>query len=209
MSIAIGLMVLGGLAIFFVAVLLVAGLTAVGSAASAAAARMADRGRPANSPAPGLVVCLRPTWQLSADTAEALVNVVNARIRTAAPSLCAVVLDLSATSAVDDGVRAALQPLHALLAQNHVDLRLALSGPRACVQSSGDGTEDAIGVDALHTSVRAAMLAVYATLPGPALVTTVMRGLLTQQPEPLLLPAGLPRPAAVDRTPVASFTLTG
>jgi hypothetical protein len=53
------------------------------------------------------------------------------------------------------------------------------------------------------------MLAVYATLPGPALVTPAMRRLLTQQPEPLLLPAGLPQPVPVDRTLAASFTLAG
>jgi hypothetical protein len=138
----------------------------------------------------GSIVCLRPACELSAEAADRLVSAVDARVRTATPRPYAVVLDLSATPAVDDGARAALQSLHDLLAQSQVGLRLALSGARACGQFSGDGSGGAIRPDALHASVRAAMLAVYAALPGPALVTPAMRALLAQQPEPLLLPAG-------------------
>ena len=156
--------------------------------------RLAGSSRDEAPRAPGHVVCLRLTWQLCAENASALVDAVAARVRTAIPPACAVVLDLSATPVIDDGSRVALQSLHGLLAQDHVGLRLALSGPRACAQFSSDSAGSALGPDVLHASVRAAMLAEYATFPGPALVTSALRTLLARQPEPLLLGAVLAAP---------------
>lgn len=45
-----------------------------------------------------------------------------------------------------------------------------------------------MGIDTIHTSARAAMLAAYAALPGAALVTPALRELLAQPPESLLVP---------------------
>src|SRR5699024_6656988 len=53
------------------------------------------------------------------------------------------------------------------------------------------------GHDALHTSVRTAVLAAHADLPGPASATPTLRMLLTQPPEPLSLD-GTPGSSASD-----------
>ena len=148
--------------------------------------RMAARDRRVNSPASGQIVCLRLTGQLCAGTADALVDAVGARLRAATPPACTVVIDLAATPAVDDGARAALLSLCGLLAQSHARLRLVVPGAQVRAALCSDGTATAIGPDALHASLRAALLAAHAELPGPALVTPAMRSLLTQPPE--LLP---------------------
>jgi anti-anti-sigma regulatory factor len=134
------------------------------------------------------IVCLRLSGQLCADTADALVDAVDARLRAAMPPAHAVVLDLSATLAVDDRARAALISLCDLLSASHARLRLVLPEAGARATLSKGGVANAIGLDALHTSVRAAILAAHASLPGPALVTPAMRALLVQPPELLLLP---------------------
>jgi anti-anti-sigma regulatory factor len=142
------------------------------------------------SPAAGQIVCLRLTGQLCADTADALGNAVRTRLRTI-PSARTVVLDLSGTPVIDDGARAALLSLYDMLARSHARLWLVLPEGEARAALRNNGAADALGQDALHTSLRAALLAAHAALPGPALVTSAMRTLLGQQPEILPLP-GLP-----------------
>ncbi len=153
----------------------------------AARSRMADRSWHEASLAPGQIVCLRLTGQLCAGTADALVDAVYARLPAAMPPARAVVIDLAATPAFDDSARAALRSLRGLLSQSHARLRLVVPGTQARAALSSDGTATAIGLDALHTSVRAALLAEHAAAPGPALVTPAMRPLLTQPPELLRL----------------------
>jgi len=136
----------------------------------------------------GQIVCLRLTGQLCAGHADDLLDAVGARVRAAMPPACAVVLDLSDLAAVDDGARTALSSLGGLLSQSDAQLRLVLPEAEDRAALSGDGTSTPIGLDALHTTVRAAILAAHAALPGPALVTPAMRTLLSQRPELLLLP---------------------
>jgi anti-anti-sigma regulatory factor len=157
------------------------------SRSASARPRSAARSWDEAGPASAQVVCLRLAGQLCAGTGDALVEAVCARVRAAMPAACAVVLDLSAIPAIDAGARAALLSLCGLLSDSHARLRLVV--PRAEVRAalSGDGTADAIGLDALHPSNRAAILAAHAALPGPALVTPAMRALLTQPPELLRL----------------------
>jgi STAS domain len=155
----------------------------------AALPRRAVRSSPAASAPLWPVVCLRPSCQLSADTADALIDAVRTRLRAAAPPACAVVLDLSAASAVDGGGRAALRELHNVLARTRVCLRLVVPEAEARASLDGDGTARAIGPGAIHATIRAAVLAEYAALPGPALVTPDLRGFLSRPPEPLPLPA--------------------
>jgi hypothetical protein len=100
------------------------------------------------------------------------------------------VLDLSDTLAADDGARAALESLRALLADGHTRLRLVLPEGEARAALCSNGAASAIGIDALHTSLRAAILAAHAALPGPALVTPALRAMLSQPPELLLPPSG-------------------
>ena len=64
--------------------------------------RMAARNWRGADPATGQIVCLRLTGQLCADTAQALLDAVGARVRAAVTPPCAVVLDLSDTLAADD-----------------------------------------------------------------------------------------------------------
>jgi len=151
--------------------------------------RMAARNWRGADPATGQIVCLRLTGQLCADTAQALLDAVGARVRAAVTPPCAVVLDLSDTLAADDDeARAALESLRALLANGHTRLRLVLPEGEARAALCSNGAASAIGIDALHTSVRAAILAAHAALPGPALVTPALRAMLSQPPELLLPP---------------------
>jgi hypothetical protein len=99
------------------------------------------------------------------------------------------VLDLSATSDLDQDAAAALQRLSELLANDsQVRLWLVLPGaqPSAVFSSNGGGKSAA---PTIHATFRAAVLAAYASLPGAGLVTPVMRELLARPPEPLSLSA--------------------
>jgi len=126
-----------------------------------------------------------PAWQIAAAWPRMM-----ARSRPAAGPAAGqiVVLDLTDTPAVDDGARAALLSLGDLLVKSHTRLRLVLPDAEARAGLCDGGTASAIGADALHTSVRAAVLAAHAALPGPALVTPSLRMLLGNPPEQLLLP---------------------
>lgn len=159
-----------------------------------AAARPATAARSwyQSRPAAGQIMCLRITGELCAGTADALLAAVGARVRAAVPPACEVVLDLSGTSAIDDDAREALRSLGDLLVQSHAHLRIVLPEAEARAALSSDDTVDAIGPDALYPSVRGAILAAHAALPGPALLTPAMRTLLSQPPEPLPLPRQVP-----------------
>ena len=150
--------------------------------------RMAARSWREADPATGHIVCLRLTGLLCGGTGQALLDAVGDRVLAAVPPPCAVVLDLSDTLAADDGARAALLSLRALLADGHTRLRLVLPEGEARAALCSNGAASVIGIDALHTSVRAAILAAHAALPGPALVTPALRAVLSQPPE-LVLPS--------------------
>lgn len=143
-------------------------------------------GRPgANRRVPGRIICLRLSCELGADIAGALGDAVSTRLAAAAAPTDTVVLDLSATATVDDQARAALQSLQRRLAD--LTIRLRLVAPRSNVCATLETGGIGIGPDALHTSVRTAVLAAHADLPGPASVTPTLRLLLTQPPELLTL----------------------
>jgi anti-anti-sigma regulatory factor len=143
----------------------------------------------ANRRVPGGIICLRLSCELGADIAGALGDAVSARLAAATGPTDTVVLDLSATAAIDDQAGAAIQSLQRRLADLTIRLRLVASRSNvyAALQTEGTG----IGPDALHTSVRTAVLAAHADRPGPASVTPALRVLLTQPPELLSL-AGVP-----------------
>jgi hypothetical protein len=117
---------------------------------------------------------------------------VVARLGEATPPVVAVVLDLSDTPAIDDDARAALLSLHGLLARGQARLRLVRPEAATRAAPGSDGAASTAGLDAFHPTVRAALLAAHAALPGPALVTPAMRALLMDPPELLLLPPGPP-----------------
>ncbi len=171
----------------------------------AAWSRVAAPGRRQVSLAPGQVMCLRLSGQLCAGTTGALLDAVAARIGAAMPPVAAVVLDLSDTPAIDDDARAALLSLHGLLAQSQARLRLVLPEAATRAALGGDDAASTAGLDALYTTVRAALLAAYAALPGPAMVTPVLRALLMDPPELVLLP---PSPQARPDLPPGAHPLS-
>ena len=134
---------------------------------------------------PGGISCLRLDGALCADTADGLSDTVIARLTAASTRIETVVLDLSATVTVDDQGRAALRSLQRRLADLAIRLRLVAPEPNVYATLKNDGT--GIGHDALHRSVRAAVLAAHADLPGPASATPTLRMLLNRPAEPLSL----------------------
>ena len=136
-------------------------------------------------PPPRRIVCLRLTCQLSSGTAADVVQAVIDRVHAAGPPPCIVVLDLRHTGAIDDDARRALQTLHDVLAQSQSRLRLAHPAAEARATLAIDGPLGTISPEDVHGSLRQALLAAYASLPGPALVTSATRRLLTEPPESL------------------------
>jgi hypothetical protein len=129
------------------------------------------------------ILCLSLACRLSAGNADALLGAVGARVRADVPPACSVVLDLSATPALDDYAATALDLLADQLQHSHTVLRLVLPGAKAPAACFGDSAKAATGPDTVYTSARAAVLAAYAALPGAALVTSALRELLDQPPE--------------------------
>jgi anti-anti-sigma regulatory factor len=145
--------------------------------------RWASRAARRKADVPGSIICLRLSCELGADIAGALGDAVSTRLAAAGAPTDTVVLDLSATATVDDQARAALQSLQRRLAD--LTIRLRLVAPRSTVHATLQA--DGIGPDAVHTSLRTAVLAAHTDLPGPAAVTPTVRILLTQPPELLSL----------------------
>lgn len=134
---------------------------------------------------PGGIICLRLDGGLGANPVDMLSDAVIARLTASGTRTETVVLDLSATATLDDQGRTALQSLQRRLADLAIRLRLVAPEPNVYATLRDDGT--GIRHDALHTSVRTAVLAAHADLPGPASATPTLRMLLTQPPEPLSL----------------------
>jgi MFS superfamily sulfate permease-like transporter len=145
--------------------------------------RAEAQGRSAVWPPPRRIVCLRLTCQLSSGAADDVVQAVIDRVHAAGPPPCIVVLDLRHTRAIDDDARRALQVLNDVLAQGQSRLRLAHPAAEARATLTIDGPLGAISPEDVHGSLRQALLAAYASLPGPALVTSATRRLLTEPPE--------------------------
>ena len=138
-------------------------------------------------PPPRRIVCLRLTCPLSSGTADDVVQAVIDRVHDVGPPPCIVVLDLRHTRAIDDDARRALQTLRDVLAQGQSRLRLAHPAAEARAALAIDGPLGAISLKDVHGSLRQALLAAYASLPGPALVTSATRRFLTEPPEFLSL----------------------
>lgn len=118
----------------------------------------------------GGIICLRLDGALGADAVDGLGDTVIARLTAAGTRTETVVLDLSTAAAVDDQGRTALQSLQRRLAE--LAIRLVAPEPNVYATLRNDGT--GIGHDALHSSVRTAVLAAHADLPGPASATPTL-----------------------------------
>ena len=146
------------------------------------------QGQSSGWPPPRQIISLRLTCQLSSGTAGDVVQAVINRVHAAWPSACTIVLDLRHTRDIDDDARRALQTVQDMLAQDQSRLRLAHPAAEARAALTVDGPLGAISPADVHGSLREALLAAHASLPGPALVTSTIRRLLTEPPELLSPP---------------------
>lgn len=97
-----------------------------------------------------------------------------------------VVLDLTTTDDIDADGCAALQALHDRLRSIGTRLRVVARGTVPDRLREAGLTRN-LGTEAIHPSMRAAVLASYAALPGPGLVTTDVRAALAEPAESLSL----------------------
>jgi anti-anti-sigma regulatory factor len=127
------------------------------------------------------LVFLELSGPLIAGTAPALADVVNHRVFTPPPTVAAVI-DLCGVTDLDDAGRTALVRLHHDLEDREVELHLT---------ATSDVLDDLTEVNALapvlHPAARVAILAAYAAVPGPAVVTPPVREIFEQEFEPVTL----------------------
>ncbi|GAB3435806.1 STAS domain-containing protein [Flindersiella endophytica] len=127
------------------------------------------------------LVFLELSGPLVEGTAPALADVVNHRVLTPPPTVAAVI-DLCGVTALDGAGRIALVRLHHDLEVNEVELHLT-----ATSDVLDDLTEENALAPVLHTAARVAILAAYAAVPGPAIVTPAAREIFQQEFEPVTL----------------------
>jgi anti-anti-sigma regulatory factor len=109
--------------------------------------------------------------ELEPALAGLLADAVLARVMACGSEVGTVVLDLGAGTGIDAYGCAALGALAGQLAADGTGLRLAASSAQAWQLFQQTGLTGRLGATAIHRSPRAAVLASYAALPGPGLVT--------------------------------------
>lgn len=137
----------------------------------------------------GPLVFLELSGPLVAGTAPALADVVNHRVFTPPPTVAAVI-DLCGVTELDAAGRTALVELHRELEIADVELHLT-----ATSDVLDDLTEEDALAAVLHPAARVAVLAAYAAVPGPAVVTPAVREIFEHEFEPVTLVADDPAPA--------------
>ena len=150
---------------------------------------------------PGL--CL--SFTLEAGQAGALCEAVLARVLSCHRGVGTVVLDLGPGADLDASTCEALHDLHDRLRTLGTRLWLAAAAGHTRERLRDSGLTHRLGGGAIHPSLRAAVLATYAAMPGPGLVTGDIRAALAAPAEPLRLlppaegisPAQSPQPAAI------------
>lgn len=151
------------------------------------AQRGPDRAPDASPPLAESLVFLELSGPLVAGTAPALADVVTHRVSTPPPTAAAI-LDLCGITEFDDAGRSALVRLRRTLEARRVELHLT---------ATHDILDDLTGVNALapalHSAARVAILAAYAAVPGPAVVTPDVREILHHRFEPVTLVPDDPR----------------
>ncbi|HWG64179.1 MAG TPA: hypothetical protein VG253_21015 [Streptosporangiaceae bacterium] len=144
-----------------------------------AGSRSAMRTRPARTG----IHCLGMAGSLRAAQGARLVETMLLRVQGCGCPVSTVVLDLSSTETLDPDGCAAMMTLHDRLALLGTKLRLA-AGTRALREAlAAGGVTARVGADAVHPSFRSAVLATYATLPGPGLVTGQVKAALEMEAE--------------------------
>ncbi len=123
-----------------------------------------------------------------------------------------VILDLGTASDLDAAAGDGLHGLLDRLAGRGIRFRLASASAKVRAQFTDAGLASRLGRGGVLPGLRAAVLAVYADLPGPGLVTPEVRGALVIPAEPVgpAGPAAAPAaaPAGPARVPVTPVMLT-
>jgi MFS superfamily sulfate permease-like transporter len=116
------------------------------------------------------LTCLAVTCSLEGGQASRLADAIIRRVLHSDCPVGAVVLDLGKVTSVDAEACAAILSVHQRLTATGTRLRLATSAGGLLDGLADAGVTQQLGRDAIHPSVRSAMLASYAALPGPGLV---------------------------------------
>lgn len=116
---------------------------------------------------------------LVAATLRAFQHSLDAKLDLRPPPPLAVILDLRGTTTIDDDGCGALRDVRAKLWAEPTQLHLAATN---CVHDrlERNGVVAEMGTDAVHASARSAVLAAYASLPGPGVATPRVRQALRE-----------------------------
>ena len=126
------------------------------------------------------ILQLTPPGPVADGRGQAFIDAVCGRALAGQRPAAAVVLDLSAAGALDSSWYAVLVALNDSLRPGGTRLRLAGVTARLLPGLQEAGVCQHIGADAIHPSVRSALLAIHAALPGPGLVTAPVRASLAR-----------------------------
>jgi hypothetical protein len=124
------------------------------------------------------ILCLGLSISLETGQIHRLADTICDRVLGSTRPVGTVVLDLHAGADIGADSRAALLSLHRRLASMGTRLRIATACRQLAARLREDDLPRHLGADAIHDSVRSAVLATYAALPGPGLVTAQVRAAL-------------------------------
>jgi len=124
------------------------------------------------------ILCLGLSISLKTGQIRRLADTICERVLGSVRPVGTVILDLRAGADIDGDSRAALLSLHHRLASMGTRLRIAAGCRQLAARLREDDLPRHLGADAIHDSVRSAVLATYAALPGPGLVTAQVRAAL-------------------------------
>jgi hypothetical protein len=131
------------------------------------------------------IPCLGLSISLATGQTQRLADRIFDRVLSCAGPVGTVVLDVRTASDIDADSRAALLALHGRLGSLGTQLRIATASHQLAVRLRQVGLPEQLSPDAIHDSFRSAVLAAYAALPGPGLVTAQVRAALDTPLEPV------------------------
>jgi len=124
------------------------------------------------------IPCLGLSVSLATGQTDRLADVVLDRVLSCPWPVGTVILDLRAASDIDPDGRSALLSLHRRLRSLGTQLRIATASHQLAGRLREVGLPQHLSADTIHDSFRSAVLATYAALPGPGLVTAHVRAAL-------------------------------
>lgn len=133
----------------------------------------------------GAPAVLRLRITLAPGLAEVLAEAVLARVLAGNRAVGTLVLDLGTGAEIDAATCDALHALDDRLRALGTRLRLVTGSAQVRDRLRDSGLNHRLGSEAIHPSLRAAVLASYAGLPGPGLVTAEIRAAMAAPAEPL------------------------